>query len=310
MHKKLVFIALVYIACYLTAKGQNMDMKFTAGDGMFTLNIGNMSIVIDGSTGSRVVSLKLDDDEILGSKTLHPTYYGSTLWLSPHCKWEKQGFLDVSAYSMEFFNGVDLHLKSQNDSLLGFVFSKEFHGSLKDTSVVIQYSITNIAGDMQEVAPWEVTRVPTGGLAFFPKGSEQDLPKSNNRIPILAIQDSIGIIWYPYDSSLLYPQKIFMDGSEGWMAYVHNSVIFIKKFPVIKSDQTAPGEKNVELYVNKEKTYLELENQGAYEKLITGDSLLYEVKWYARRLPAGLKVEIGNQALLNYIRSVVKRDEM
>lgn len=306
MHKKLVFITLVSIIFNLPSTGQNIAKQSATSDGMFTLNCGNMVIVIDGGTGSRVISLKLNGDEILGSKNLNPRYYGSSLWLSPEGKWKGMGVLDASAYTMEFFSRADLLLKSKNDSLNGFAVSKKFHGSLADTSIVIQYTITSISKNMQQVAPWEVTRVPTGGLAFSPKGSPQDFPKSNNRNTVLPVRDSIGIIWYPYDSSSLSSQKLFMDGGEGWVAYVRNRVLFIKKFPVIKSDQAAPGEKNVEIYVNKEKTYIELENQGVYQKLATGDSLLYKVTWYARRLPAGLKVEIGNQALLNYIRSVVK----
>jgi hypothetical protein len=97
-----------------------------------------------------------------------------------------------------------------------------------------------------------------------------------------------------------------MNGGEGWVAYVLNRVLFIKKFPSIMPDQAAPAEKNIEMYVNR-KSYIELENQGVYQKLAPGDSLRYEVKWYARRLPAGLKVETGNQALVNYIRRVVRK---
>jgi hypothetical protein len=50
---------------------------------------------------------------------------------------------------------------------------------------------------------------------------------------------------------------------------------------------------------------MELENQGVYQVLNAGGSLSYEVKWYARRLPLNVNVEIGNQDLLRYIRSVV-----
>ena len=61
------------------------------------------------------------------------------------------------------------------------------------------------------------------------------------------------------------------------------------------------------MYVDPDKTYVELENQGPYRKLQSGDSLTYEVRWYARLLPPGLKAEVGNQNLINYIRSVVKQ---
>lgn len=306
MHKKLISIAIISIVCYLPAKGQNMATQPAPGDGMFTLNAGNSTMIIDGNIGSRVFSFKLDGIEILGTKDLNQRMYGSTLWLSPEGKWKGQGILDASGYTVDLFNRTDLRLKSQNDTLRGFSFMKEFHVSQADTSIIIKYTMTNISKDMQEVAPWEVTRVPTGGLAFFPKRSPQDNPIANKMYPLLVIRDSIGIIWCPYDSSLVSAQKLFMDGGEGWAAYVRNRVLFIKKFPVIESSQSAPAEKNLEVYVNKQKTYMELENQGVYQKLETGKSLLYEVKWYARRLPVGLNVEIGNKALIEYVRSVIK----
>jgi hypothetical protein len=214
--------------------------------------------------------------------------------------------LNNLAYNVNFFNTFNLRLKSENDILNGFKFSNHFKISDADTSIVIRYVITNIAKDIQEVAPWEVTRVPTGGLVFFPKGITNDVPLTNKIRPLLAVRDVKGIIWYPYDSSQLSPQKLMMDGSEGWLAYVNKGIIFIKKYPVIKPVQAAPGEKNVELYVNKEKTFIELENQGAYQKLLTGDSLSYEVKWYVRRVPENLLNQVGNMKLIEFARSIIE----
>jgi hypothetical protein len=306
MHKKPVLFALILIAGYLPANGQNLTRQSVTSEGLFTLNCGNMSIVIDRTTGARVISLKLDGDEILGGKNLNTRYYGSSLWLSPEAKWRAMGIIDVSPYNLELFNNVDLLLKSNIDTINGFIVSKKFHRNLSDTSIIIQYTIINCAKSIQEIAPWELTRVPTGGLAFFPKGSPQDLPVISKRMQSLSVRDSIGIIWYPFDSLLSSSQKLFMNGGEGWVAYVLNRVLFIKKFPAIMPDQAAPAEKNIEMYVNR-KSYIELENQGVYQKLAPGDSLRYETKWYARRLPAGLKVGTGNQALVNYVRRVVRK---
>ena len=44
-------------------------------------------MVIDGNTGSRIISLKLEDEEILGTNDLNTRMYGSTLWLRPQGKW-------------------------------------------------------------------------------------------------------------------------------------------------------------------------------------------------------------------------------
>jgi hypothetical protein len=301
----MLIVLLSLITCCISNSQSNPGLTVST-DSLYTVRCANMTAVIDGKTGSRIISFKLGDFEILGSKKEHPRYYGSTLWLSPEGKWKGQGVLDASSYSLESYNGMHLSLKSKNDTLRGFKFLKQYQVNTADTSLLIKYTIINTSKVFQEVAPWEVTRVPTGGLAILPKRSPQDIPKPNKMNPLPAILDSVGMIWYPYDSSLLSSQKLFMDGSEGWSAYVYNQVLFIKKFPVINPDMAAPGEKNVELYVNKEKTYIELENQGIYQKLNSSDSLIYEVKWYARRLPSGIKIEPGSQSLLRYIRRVIK----
>ena len=42
----------------------------------------------------------------------------------------------------------------------------------------------------------------------------------------------------------------------------------------------APGEAEVQVYVNRGKTYIELESQGAYTLLQPGESLSWTVRWY------------------------------
>ena len=278
----------------------------TATDRPYTLNGGDVGMVVDGQMGARITSFTLGGTEILGTEALHPMFYGSTLWLGPQGKWKGHKVLDASPYTLGSYDRRDLILKSGNDSLNGFRASKHFRLTPSDSSVTIRYTITNISQRDQRVSPWEVTRVPTGGLAFFPKGLNGDFPRGNEMHPLLKVRDSMGVIWYPSDRSAQSAEKLFMDGSEGWLAYVRDGTIFIKKFPVIDPIDTAPWEKNVEIYVNREKTYLELENQGIYEALAPGGSLTYEVKWYARQLPSGMRPEVGNIALVEYIRKVVE----
>jgi hypothetical protein len=266
--------------------------------------VNNTSLEIESNHGGRISSLALEGNEFLSSKSVHPKYYGSTLWMSPQAKWSVsrlQGVLDNSVYNLVVSDMSSLHLKSQNDSLSGFLFEKQFFGNAKDTSIRIRYIITNISDEKKELAPWEVTRVPTGGLAFFPKGSHPPLQKSN-----LAIQDLQGLIWYPYDSTTVSKQKLFMNGGEGWLAYVKDEIILIKQFADINPNQVAPGEEEVEIYVDKEKSYIELENQGIYRTLLPSDTLTYDVKWYIRNLPSHIQSRIGNNDLIEYVRSVIR----
>jgi hypothetical protein len=86
-------------------------------------------------------------------------------------------------------------------------------------------------------------------------------------------------------------------------------MIFIKCYPVMPPGQAAPGEENVEMYVNPDRTYIELENQGPYQRLSPGASLQYTTRWFARRLPAGLRPVTGDRALTAYVKHIIETHE-
>ena len=48
------------------------------------------------------------------------------------------------------------------------------------------------------------------------------------------------------------------------------------------SSQPAPGEAEIQVYVNRGKTYIELESQGAYTTLKPHEQLNWTVRWYLR----------------------------
>jgi hypothetical protein len=270
--------------------------------GRYRLSVGNVTMEIDPGTAGRITSLQLAGQELLTQPDVHAANYGSSFWSAPQSQWNwpPPPVLDQAPYEVNTHESR-LQMKSQSDSLTGYAFTKEFYGNPIDTTIHIQYTIANVSGVDKTVAPWEVTRVPAGGFSFFPKGSVPSLPQSN-----LPVQDSIGIIWFAYDSaSIVANQKIFMNGSEGWLAHIQHDIILIKQFPDVPAGQAAPGEEEVEIYANKERTYVELENQGAYQPLPAGKSETWTFTWYVRRLPKDIAVRVGNQALVDYVRKVL-----
>lgn len=271
--------------------------------GELTITSKNISITVDGNVGARVTSLKLNGKEYLNLKIGQEKNYGSTFWLSPQDKWSGlQGILNASPFNVTSVNDTMLVFKNENDTLTGLTYTKQFILQHSDTSVLIKYTITNNSKKIKQLAPWEVTRFSIGGLAFFPKGNYPALTKSN-----LTVKDSIGIIWYPYDPSAQYSrQKLFMNGGENWLAHLHEGRLFIKQFPHITPSEVAPGEEEIEIFSNKEKPFIELENQGRYQSLISGESLTYQVKWYVRELPSNVSPQIGSSSLIEHVRNVIK----
>lgn len=315
MSKAIFVTALVICSLIGQADGQSARLHHrdgghsdSVGD-LKDITIGDVSLTVDLNMGARIISFKIGSQEVLSPNTVNRQFFGSSLWLSPEGKWKGHGVLDRAAYRVVRDARMTLYLQSQPDAHRGFLVTKYFQGLPRDTVMAIRYTIKNIADSVQEVAPWEVTRVPTGGMAFFPKRNQDDDPQKNAVYPVPLITDSSGMIWYPYDSSTDSPQKLFANGGEGWVAYARQGIIFIKTFPVIDPSSAAPREKNVELYVDKAKTYMELENQGMYQRLKPGEELTYSVKWYVRRLPADMQLTVGNMALVNFVRGIVRNHQ-
>ena len=73
--------------------------------------------------------------------------------------------------------------------------------------------------------------------------------------------------------------QVNADGT-GWLAYCADGLLLIKEFDNLQAGQPAPGEAEVQVYVNRGKTYIELESQGAYTLLQQGESLSWTVRWY------------------------------
>jgi len=98
-------------------------------------------------------------------------------------------------------------------------------------------------------------------------------------------------------------QKLFSTASEGWLAYTFNGLLYIKQFPDTKPENYAPKQGEVEIYVNKEKSYAELENHGEYQFLQPGESLSYKEIWMLIPVPEAIKTEAGSQELCNLVRA-------
>ena len=98
---------------------------------------------------------------------------------------------------------------------------------------------------------------------------------------------------------------MFSTASEGWLAYVYKGFLFIKQFPDIDPHDYSPQQGEVEVYINKEKSYIELENQGANSMLQPGQTIEYIVNWYLMPIAQTIKVGIGSEQLVSFARKQI-----
>lgn len=301
--KKFLIIPAIMLAISCTAQKSSENIIPEKRDGIYSIRIENQVLEIDPEIGGRITSLKLDGKDFFTGKEVSANYWGSTFWPSPQKAWDGHlsPELDHKPYAVFVEKNV-IKMVSQKDPKFGYIFTKEISGNQKDSSFTIKYTITNQSDKTQKVAPWEVTRVHTNGLAFYPKGTGERW----GGMATLA-EDKGEITWFAYQEDKIPDRnnKFFSDGSEGWIAQVNNDIIFVKKFPDMPAEKAAPSEAEIEIYANPEKTYVEVEQQGAYEELQPGASLTWEVTWFLRKMPAHIKPEVGNAALVAYARKLV-----
>lgn len=271
-----------------------------ASDKVFELKSGEISMKVS-SDGGRIISFTLGNHEILTQEKEHENF-GSTLWIAPQSDWGWPPYkvLDNERYDVEE-DGDELKMKSKEDEESGLQIEKTWE-IVNGNTVQITYQIKNISDFPKYVGAWEVTRVPCGGVVFFAQGDTTKLPPSKLEIDL----KENGINWLSIDKIPKQEnQKLFSSASGGWLSYARNDVLFIKQFPDIEISKYSPQQGEVEIYVNKDKSYIELENQGEYTLLQADQSLSYRVKWSLVKLPEYIRVSLGEEELTNYVRQIV-----
>ena len=94
----------------------------------------------------------------------------------------------------------------------------------------------------------------------------------------MTFEQEHGVAWYQTDEAN-ENRKTNADG-KGWLAYAAKGLLLIKKFEDLQPTQPAPDEAEIQVYVNRGKTYIELESQGAYTTLKPKEQLSWTVRWY------------------------------
>ena len=271
---------------------QQLD-DFRAQQSSKKIKVGDVTMTIYPTKGAKIMSLKYKGQEVI-SQQKAPESFGSTFWTSPQKEWNwppVQEF-DKGVYQVEEHDGR-LIMTSEVSPRLKYRVRKEFaaaspgpsEGGESGGGFVVTYSIINESDETRQVAPWEITRVEnTGGVIFFDAPLDGITPAG-----ILPFKAEHGAVWYNPDETN-ENRKINADG-KGWYAYCNKGLLLLKKFDDLPSQTSnlksqtsqlapAPGEAEIQVYVNRGKTFIELESQGAYTTLKPHEELSWTVRWY------------------------------
>ena len=266
MRKLLVSLLLTFV---IPAAAQDEN------NGLYTLKNGNVTMTIDAAKGGKILSFKYGDQEVI-SQLKWPESFGSTFWTSPQKEWYWPPVpeYDKKPYAVEEKDGV-LTMTSEMNDKLKYRIRKAFAVDEQNQAIAITYSIINESDETRKVAPWEITRVQNeGGLIFFEAPVDSIWPAG-----LMNFKDANGIACYEPDEAN-DNRKVNADG-KGWLAYLNKEkgLLLVKQFEDLATGQPAPDEAEIQVYVNRGKTYIELESQGAYTTLKPKGQVCWTVRW-------------------------------
>ena len=292
--KKFALLIIVLLTCGGSAAAQTA-IKQLEGTSKYQLSVGNLAMTVDAGAGAKILSFTSDGQEVISQSTW-PETFGSTFWTSPQKEWNWPPVqeYDKKPYEVEQAEGK-LVVSSQVSERLKYRIRKEFSADEARKAFIVKYTIVNEGTEARKVAPWEITRVTNDGVIFFDAPADSIWPAG-----LMPFKDAHGAAWYHADAAQ-QNRKVNADG-KGWLAYSNNGLLLIKQFQDLDRSQPAPEEAEIQVYVNRGKTYIELESQGAYTLLQPGEQLLWAVRWYL--LPCQLPAEPSEQ-LLQQVRQVL-----
>ena len=297
MRRYLVLALMACVSLAVTAQGRFPQVVSPAADDqLFTLQSGNVTMSINTSKGGKILSLKYGEQEVL-SQSRWPESFGSTFWTSPQKEWNwpPVAEFDKQPYTVGQQSAEHLTITSAVNQRLGLSVGKDFaveSGGI----IVVTYSIKNEGDEARRVAPWEVTRVAnTGGLIFFDAPADSIWPAG-----LMDFRPACSAVWYTADEAQ-QNRKVNADG-RGWLAYYADGLLLVKTFQDLQPTEPAPGEAEVQVYVNRGRTYIELESQGGYTLLQPGERLTWAVQWHL--LPAAAA---SKEQLIQKVNSIIQQ---
>jgi hypothetical protein len=283
--------------------------------GLDVLEFGSLQFAVNPAIGCRIVSFKLDGDELLTDATVNSTYYGSSLWTSPVTDWLSldnglpPAALDRNPYTATVSAAGVITATSAPMTYNGktFTVTKVFTADIPNQAIVIDYKIDNTGKNTFSIAAWEVTRVFPGGLTFFQTGTTMEPNKGGQT---MQFQQALGDTWY--DNTTLVAgngdSQSFFDTPGGYLAHdapnPNGDLLFIKTFPVVTVAMAAPGQLPAAIYADDPPDYEEVEDHSAYTSIAPGATFTQTVHWYLRRLPVGTDRSVGSAALVAAVKAV------
>lgn len=229
--------------------------------------------------------------------------YGSTFWLSPQAQWNQGGWPPPTHIDSEDYEaaaaGEVLTLTgpsgtaSESEPTNDISIVKVFTPDATHDAITVDYQMHNAGSAAADWAPWQITRVPSEGITFFPSG--QAVPGLKAELPLTKVGDYS--FWKYAEADITdadgadHGDKFIGDGSGGWMAHVHEGVLLLLQFTDTLPDDFATDDGEIAIYASASDPYIEIEPQGGVMSIPANGSASWKVRWSLHALPSEVAAE-------------------
>ncbi len=230
-------------------------------------------------------------------------YGGHRFWIAPESVARSHVPDSAEVAVKEVQGGIRLSGKAEMHSGLRKIITIQMSSS--QPFVIVKHKLENTGSSAIKLAPWAITMMRPKGIALLPQqlGNVDDeglLP--NRRValwpysrwddPRLQLDDDF--ITINTDSSS-NPMKFGYFNPHGWLGYVYDDVMFIKRFGVRRDEEYPDYGCNAEVYVNSRT--LELETLGPLIELGPNLDVVHTETWEVYNIDAIPKELLGRKTL-------------
>lgn len=210
---------------------------------------------------------------------------GHRLWVAPEAAPQTYELDNVPIEIEETETGI--RTRQAAGKLTGISKSMEI-GVLPDTNEVhILHHLKNEGTDPVELSVWALSVMAVGGMAVIPmpaKISHTDRLTHNKEWSLWGYTDFTDPRWTLGSRYIFFrqdtergPNKLGIAHREGWVAYLLDEFMFVKRFRWMNGATYPDGGVNFETFSNEE--FLELESLGPMTCLKPGESVAHEEVW-------------------------------
>jgi hypothetical protein len=193
-----------------------------------------------------------------------------------------------------------VRLTSEADTVNGLLKEMDVLLAARGSRVKVVHRIRNVGSKPVELSPWAVTVLAPGGVEIIPQPPKKPHPKDPSMASAADYAPDRLIVYWPYFSFLnqgwnfgakyitLWPSltkqgpkygptKVGMSHRMGWVAYLNEGDLFVKRFGFEKDKTYPDGGCNLETFANPD--MLDIETLGPLVRLAPGATIEHTETW-------------------------------